>query len=168
MKMSSSNTLVLNAQQIEQKLRRMAWQIFEKNHLEKEIIIAGISPQGAIVSQRLSQFLIEISSVKVEVIEVKLNKDNPLSEEIKVSAHSKLNNKVIVLVDDVLNSGKTLMYAAQYFINQPLKKLMTTVLIDRNYKRFPIKADIVGLSLATTLQEHVSVEFGETEAVFLN
>jgi len=75
---------------------------------------------------------------------------------------------VIVLVDDVLNSGKTLMYGAQYFLNQPIKKLMTAILIDRNYKNYPIKADVVGLSLATTLQEHVNVDLGKKEAVYLN
>jgi len=110
----------------------------------------------------------EISSIKVEIIEVTLDKEEPLSHEVKVSTHSKLDKKVVVLVDDVLNSGKTLMYGAQYFLNQPVKKLMTAVLIDRNYKKYPIKADIMGLSLATTMQEHVSVELGETEAVYLN
>ena len=69
-------------------------------------------------------------------------------------------NQTVVLVDDVLKSGKTLMYGAQYFMQKPLKKLTTAILIDRNYKRYPIKADVVGLSLSTTMQEHVSVELG--------
>lgn len=168
MEMDSSTTVVLNAQQMEQKLCRMAWEILEKNHLEKHIVIAGISPKGSILSQRLSKHLSEISSILVEVIEVKLDKENPLSSPVQVSAHSDLKNKVVVLVDDVLKSGKTLMYGAQYFLNQPIKKLMTAILIDRNYKTYPIKADVVGLSLATTLQEHVTVELGKKEAVYLN
>ncbi len=168
MKMNSSTTLVLNAQQMEQKLCRMAWEVLEKNHQESHIVIAGISPKGSILAQRLSKHLSDISSILVEVIEVKLDKVNPLSSPVQVSAHSELNNKVIVLVDDVLNSGKTLMYGAQYFLNQPIKKLMTAILIDRNYKNYPIKADVVGLSLATTLQEHVNVDLGKKEAVYLN
>ncbi|MBF45693.1 MAG: phosphoribosyltransferase [Flavobacteriales bacterium] len=168
MKMNSSTTLVLNAQQMEQKLCRMAWEVLEKNHQESHIVIAGISPKGSILAQRLSKHLSDISSISVEVIEVKLDKVNPLSSSVQVSAHSELNNKVIVLVDDVLNSGKTLMYGAQYFLNQPIKKLMTAILIDRNYKNYPIKADVVGLSLATTLQEHVNVDLGKKEAVYLN
>ena len=140
----------------------------EKNHQESHIVIAGISPKGSILAQRLSKHLSDISSISVEVIEVKLDKVNPLSSSVQVSAHSELNNKVIVLVDDVLNSGKTLMYGAQYFLNQPIKKLMTAILIDRNYKNYPIKADVVGLSLATTLQEHVNVDLGKKEAVYLN
>ena len=168
MKMNSSTTLVLNAKQIEQKLCRMAWEVLEKNHQESHIVIAGISPQGSILAQRLSKYLSDISSIVIEIIDVKLDKVNPLSSPVLVSAHRELNDKVVVLVDDVLKSGKTLMYGAQYFLNQPIKKLMTAILIDRNYKTYPIKADVVGLSLATTLQEHVTVDLGKKEAVYLN
>ena len=168
MKKNPSPTLVLNAQQMKQKLCRMAWEVIEKNHQESHIIIAGISPKGSILAQRLGKNLSDISCIKVEIIEVKLDKINPLSSPVQVSTHSKLNNKVVVLVDDVLKSGKTLMYGAQYFLNQPIKKLMTAILIDRNYKTYPIKADVVGLSLATTLQEHVTVDLGKKEAVYLN
>ena len=168
MKMNSSTTLVLNAQQMEQKLSRMAWEVLEKNHQESHIVIAGINPKGSILAQRLSKYLSDISSIMVEVIEVKLDKVNPLSSPIQVSAHSELNDKVVVLVDDVLKSGKTLMYGAQYFLNQPIKKLMTAILIDRDYKNYPVNADVVGLSLATTLQEHVTVDLGKKEAVYLN
>ena len=168
MKKNPSPTLVLNSQQMKQKLCRMAWEVIEKNHQESHIIIAGISPKGSILAQRLSKNLSDISCIKVEIIEVKLDKINPLSSPVQVSTHSKLNNKVVVLVDDVLKSGKTLMYGAQYFLNQPIKKLMTAILIDRNYKTYPIKADVVGLSLATTLQEHVTVDLGKKEAVYLN
>ena len=168
MKINLSTTLVLNAQQIEQKLCRMAWEVLEKNHQESHIVIAGISPKGSILAQRLSKYLSDISSIMVEVIEVKIEKVNPLSSPVQVSAHSELNDKVVVLVDDVLKTGKTLMYGAQYFLNQPIKKLMTATLIDRNYKTYPIKADVVGLSLATTLQEHVTVDLGKKEAVYLN
>ena len=140
----------------------------EKNHQESHIVIAGISPKGSILAQRLSKYLSDISSIMIEVIEVKLDKVNPLSSPVQVSAHSELNDKVVILVDDVLKSGKTLMYCAQYFLNQPIKKLMTAILIDRNYKTYPIKADVVGLSLATTLQEHVTVDLGKKEAVYLN
>lgn len=163
----STKTLVLDAKQIDQKIQRMAWEIYENNYLEKYIVIAGICPKGSVLSQRLSQYLTSISSLKVDTIEVTLDKENPLSSEVKVSSHSKFDHKVVVLVDDVLNSGKTLIYGAQYFLNQPVKKLMTAVLIDRNYKRFPIKADVVGLSLATTLQEHVNVELENEKAVYL-
>ena len=110
MKMNLATTLVLNAQQMEQKLWRMAGEVLEKNHQESHIVIAGISPKGSILAQRLSKYLSDISSIMVEVIEVKLDKVNPLSSPVQVSAHSELNDKVVVLVDDVLKSGKTLNF----------------------------------------------------------
>ena len=108
--------MVLNAQQIEQKIRRMAWEVFEKNHQESHIVIAGISPKGSILAQRLSKYLSEISSILVKVIEVKINKENPSSVPVQVSPHNELNDKVVVLVDDVIKSGKTLIYGTQYFL----------------------------------------------------
>lgn len=167
MRSHTSQTMVLDAQKIEHKLCRMAWEIYEKNHLETEIVIAGISPQGAILSKRLAHHITTISNMSTEVIEVNIDKKKPLSTPVKVSNHQPLNDKVVVLVDDVLKSGKTLMYCTTYFLNQPIKKLMTAILIDRNYKMYPIKADVVGLKLSTTMQEHVSVVFGQNEAVFL-
>ena len=164
--MSTTQTLVLNAQQISQKIQRMAWEIYEQNHEEKNIIVAGIDKRGFILAERIAKILENISETEVILLSVKLDKDNPLETPIQVYEED-YANQTVVLVDDVLNSGKTMMYGAQYFIQKPLKKLMTAVLIDRNYKRFPIKADVVGLSLSTTMQEHVSVELENKEAVYL-
>ena len=164
--MSTTQTLVLNAQQISQKIQRMAWQIYEQNHEEKNIIVAGIDKRGFVLAERIAKTLENISETEVKLLSVKLDKENPLETPIQVYEED-FANQTVVLVDDVLNSGKTMMYGAQYFIQKPLKKLMTAVLIDRNYKRFPVKADVVGLSLSTTMQEHVSVELGNKEAVYL-
>lgn len=164
--MSTTQTLVLNAQQISQKIQRMAWEIYEQNHDEKNIIVAGIDKRGFVLAERIAKTLENISNTEVILLSVKLDKDNPLETPIQVYEED-LTNQTVVLVDDVLNSGKTLMYGAQYFMQKPLKKLTTAVLIDRNYKRYPIKADVVGLSLSTTMQEHVFVELGNKEAVYL-
>lgn len=165
--MSSRATEVLDRQKINQKLIRMAWEILENNSNETRLIFAGIHPQGSIISKRLGQIFEDISSIKVDYLEIKLDKKNPLNRPIEIGEHSELEDKTIVLVDDVLNSGKTLIYGAQYFLQKRIKKLTTAVLIDRNYKRFPIKADVVGLSLSTTMQEHVDVKLGEKEGVYL-
>lgn len=151
---------------MEQKIHRMAWELYEQNHAEKNIIIAGIAKRGYVLAERIAEILAEISSIEVKLVAVRLNKDNPLSTPIEVE-NIDFSNQTVVLVDDVLKSGKTLMYGAQHFMQQPLKKLTTAILIDRNYKRYPIKADVVGLSLSTTMQEHVSVELGKKEAVYL-
>jgi pyrimidine operon attenuation protein/uracil phosphoribosyltransferase len=163
-----SRTKVLEQHQIEQKVIRMAWEIYEQNFEESEIVIAGIDAQGYILAERLSNHLNKISKLEVNLAKLTLDKKNPLSKDITVNNTLELENKVVVLVDDVLNSGKTLIYSSQYFLNSQVKKLMTAVLIDRNYRLFPIKADVVGISLSTTMQEHVTVDLGNNEAVFLD
>ena len=161
-------TLVLNKRQLAQKIDRLAWQIYEQNYKEKEIIIAGIAYRGVLIAKRIAEKLTEISTVKLTLATIKLDKDNPYNE-IEVDINEKeYKDKVLILVDDVLNSGKTLMYGAKYFLSVPLKKLSTIVLVDRNHNRFPIKADFVGLSLSTTLKEHILVELEKNEGVYLS
>ncbi|MDQ3048078.1 MAG: phosphoribosyltransferase [Bacteroidota bacterium] len=164
-------TLILNSQQIDQKINRIAHEIYENNYDEKEIVIAGIADNGHILAKRIAAVLKKISPIKVTMIEIVINKTNPLSQEIKISLSEKeLKNKVIVLVDDVLNSGKTLIFGAKPFLSSAVKRLTTAVLVDRGHNRYPIKADFVGLSLSTTLQEHITVEIDQKgkEAVYLS
>lgn len=163
-------TLILNSKQIEQKINRIAYEIYENNNDEKEIIIAGISGNGYLFAKRISDFVQKISPIKTKLIEIKINKENPLASDIKISLSDKeLKNKVIILVDDVLNSGKTLIFGAKPFLISPVKRLTTAVLVDRGHNRYPIKADFVGLSLSTTLQEHITVELKKgKEAVYLS
>jgi len=166
-----TKTLVLNSKQIDQKINRIAYEILENNYTEKEIIIAGISKNGFLLAQRLNTVLKKIASIKTTLIEIVIDKENPLAKEIKISLSEKeLKNKVVILVDDVLNSGKTLIFGAKPFLVSPLKRLTTVVLVDRGHNRYPIKADFVGLSLSTTLQEHISVELDKKgkEAVYLS
>ena len=163
-------TLILNGKQIEQKINRIAYEIYENNHSEKEIIIAGISDNGYIFAKRLASVVEKISSIKIKLIEIKIDKENPLAKEIKISLSDKeLKNKVIILADDVLNSGKTLIFGAKPFLIAPVKRLTTVVLVDRGHNRYPIKADFVGLSLSTTLQEHITVGLKKgKESVYLS
>lgn len=163
-------TLILNSKQIDQKINRIAYEIYENNHSEKEIIIAGISDNGYVFAKRLADVVQKISPIKTTLIEIKINKENPLAKEIKISISDKeLKNKVIILADDVLNSGRTLIFGAKPFLISPVKRLTTVVLVDRGHNRYPIKADFVGLSLSTTLQEHITVDLKKgKEAVYLS
>lgn len=165
-----SKTLILNSKQIEQKINRIAYEIYENNHDEKTIIIAGISDNGYIFAKRISDVVQKISPIKTQLIEIKINKENPVASEIKISLTDKeLKNKVIILIDDVLNSGKTLIFGAKPFLIAPVKRLTTAVLVDRGHNRYPIKADFVGLSLSTTLQEHITVDLKKgKETVYLS
>lgn len=165
---AQERTLILDHLQIEQRIIRMAWQIYENHHNESEIIIAGIAKRGYMVAKRVSVLLAKITDLKITLAELHLDKDNPIDNPIQLSLDvDDYSGKTVVLVDDVLNSGKTLIYGAKHFLTTPLKALDILVLVDRGHNRFPIQATYVGLKLSTTLQEHVSVEFGENDAVYL-
>ena len=168
--MSTSQTLMLNARQIQQRIDRIAYQIYENNYQEKEIIMAGIAKNGYVLAERISAKLQEISAIKVTFAEIILNKKNPLAEKAKVNLREKeCKDKVVIVVDDVLDSGKTMMYGIDPFLKYSVKRLSTVVLVDRDHHSYSIKADFVGISLATTMQEHILVELkgGKNDAVYL-
>lgn len=154
-----SQNIILTHQEIEHKIKRIAYQIYETFVDEESIILAGITSNGYLFAEKIAKSLIEISSLKVILCEVNIDKQNPnlaittsLSKEIYL-------NKGVVLVDDVLNAGTTLMYGVKHFLEVPIKKLKTAVLVDRNHKKYPIKVDFKGISLSTSSHEHVDVIF---------
>jgi pyrimidine operon attenuation protein / uracil phosphoribosyltransferase len=161
---------ILDTLQIKQKLNRLAYQVYENNFSEKELFVVGIEGNGYFVAVRLADKLKEISPLRISVGKITLDKEQPWKGTPQTDfAESAFANKTIVLVDDVLNSGKTLMYAVRLFLDKPVKKINTVVLVDRSHTRFPVKADFVGLSLSTTLQEHIEADFSKRnqEAVYL-
>ncbi len=162
-------SIILTNTEIQHKLKRIAFQIYENNANQKEIVIAGITTNGFLLAKKLKSILEEISPIKVIVCEVKMDKKNPL-KTIETSVLEKdYKNKSLVLVDDVLSSGSTLMYAVKHFLNVSLKQFQTAVLVNRNHKKYPIKADFKGLSLSTSLQEHITVEIeGKKIIAYLN
>ncbi len=164
-----TETIILNHKQIEQKINRLAYQIYENNYEETEIIMAGISGNGFTFAEKIAKKLSEISTIKITLCTINLNKTNPLSETISCDIEKEtIPNKAIIVVDDVLDSGKTLIYGLRYFLDFPIKRLRTLILVDRSHMIYPVKADYVGLSLATTLQEHVRVYFeAENDKVIL-
>ena len=156
-----SQNIILNNQEIKHKITRIAYQIYETFVDEKEIVIAGIASNGFVFANKIATELEKISTLKVILCEVYINKQNvnaPITTSLSVDQYE---NKGLVLVDDVLNSGTTLIYGVKHFLEVPLKKLKTAVLIDRNHKKYPVKADFKGISLSTSLQEHVQVMFEE-------
>jgi pyrimidine operon attenuation protein/uracil phosphoribosyltransferase len=156
----SQNT-ILNHQEIKHKITRIAYQIYETFVEEEEIVIAGIASNGFVFAKKIAAELEKISTLKVVLCEVYINKQNanaPITTSLSLDQYQ---NKGLVLVDDVLNSGTTLIYGVKHFLEVPLKKLKTAVLIDRNHKKYPVKADFKGISLSTSLLEHVQVVFEE-------
>jgi pyrimidine operon attenuation protein/uracil phosphoribosyltransferase len=155
--MTESKNLILNHQEIQHKIRRMAYQIYESNVNEQEVILVGVDSNGYLLAKKIKSNLDKISDIKSILCRVTIDKKKPLSEiktSIPVEAYT---NKSIVLVDDVLNSGSTLIYGVKYFLNVPLKQFKTAVLVNRNHKKYPVKADFKGISLSTSLNEHVEV-----------
>lgn len=165
-----SKIKILDTLQIDQKLSRLAYEIYENNFSEKELLLVGIDGNGYKVANHLCEKLKKISPLKITLGKIKLNKDMPWEGQPITDFDEKaFVNKTIILVDDVLNSGKTLMYAVKLFLDKPVKKINTVILVDRSHTRFPVKADFVGLRLSTTLQEHIEADFSKKgkEAVYL-
>ena len=154
--MSEMKNYILSKEVAEKKLRRMAYEILENNLDEKEIILAGIRESGSVVARTLQQMLKEISTIKTELITLSLDKKQP--KEVLVNPAVDFNNKVIIIIDDVSNSGKALLYALKPFLDFHPKKIQTLVLVERSHTSFPVRPDYVGLSIATTIQEHIYVE----------
>ncbi|GAA4819457.1 phosphoribosyltransferase domain-containing protein [Litoribaculum gwangyangense] len=155
--MTTDNNQILNHNQINNKIRRIAFQIYETNVNEKEVILAGIDKNGYVFAKKLKAVLQKISDIKPILCKVTIDKKNPWLE-IKTSIPSEdYQNKSLILVDDVLNSGTTLIYGVKHFLNVPLKQFKTAVLVNRNHKKYPVKADFKGISLSTSLHEHVHV-----------
>lgn len=163
-----SANIILNHQEIQHKTKRIAYQIYETFVDEKLLVIAGISKNGFIFANKIAKALGEISDLEIILCEVFIDKQIPNSE-IKTSiSKSEYENKGIVLVDDVLNSGTTLIYGVKHFLEVPLTKFKTAVLVDRNHKKYPVKADFKGISLSTSSLEHVQVVFEENnDSAFL-
>ena len=157
------DNIILSTNEIQHKIKRIAYQIYETFVDEEEVILAGISSNGYVFAQKIADELSKITSIKITLCEVYVNKLNP-QEKIKTSlAVEDYTNKALVLIDDVLNSGTTLIYGVKHFLDVPLNKFKTAVLVDRNHKKYPVKADFKGISLSTSLQEHIQVVFKENE-----
>lgn len=160
-------TIILNDKQIAQRICRIAYEIYEANVDEKQVILAGIVGNGYILTQMLAEQLETISPLRVILCEVNINKKEPREEITTSIPVSEYKNQSLVLIDDVLHTGTTLIYGVKHFLDVPLKQFKTVVLVDRNHKRYPIKADYKGISLSTSLNENVAVKFSEGKALAL-
>jgi pyrimidine operon attenuation protein/uracil phosphoribosyltransferase len=161
--------IILNNLEIEHKIKRIAYQIYETFVDEDTIVLAGISKNGYIFAEKIAKSLTAISDIKIILCEVYIDKTNPNSAISTSIPKEEYENKGLILVDDVLNSGTTLAYGIKHFLEVPLKKFKTAVLVDRNHKKYPVKADFKGISLSTSLQEHVQVVFEKEESyAYLN
>jgi pyrimidine operon attenuation protein / uracil phosphoribosyltransferase len=162
-------SLILTAGQIDQKIKRIAYEVLEHNFREKEIVFAGIDGQGYMLAKLLTTQLESISEMKTKLVKVSLDKTAPQQSEIQLDVELKeLRKKCIVLVDDVLNTGKTLAYGMRPLLTIEVKKIEIAVLINRSHTTFPILPTYTGFGLSTTLTDHVEVVLGKKGAVYLH
>ena len=162
------NTVVLNETQIEQKVKRIAYEILENNFEAETLFLFGVKGNGSALARELVNILKEITDQKIVFAEITVNKQKPLSEEIKVSIDLKdIENQTVILIDDVINSGKTMQYALIKLLEYPTKRIKTVALVDRKHRRYPIRCDYVGLTLSTTLQDRIEVNLDGIKEAYL-
>lgn len=166
--MDKNKVLILDKEQIDSKLQRMAYEVWEHNSNETAVTLIGVETTGMTVAQSLANRIRKISPLQVDVLSVRMNKRNPLADNITIDAD--LTNKSVVLVDDVSNSGKTLLYALRPVLDYNTSKILVAVLVERKHKAYPLSPDIVGHTVSTTLQEHIEVEAtdGEITGAYLS
>ena len=161
--------IILNSEDIINKIKRISFEIIEKNLNESEIYLVGLMPNGKYLSEKISKYISENSNINVNLIFIKMENKNVTLKEITSEIDLKdLNKKIIVFVDDVMNSGTTLIYALKKFLSYNPKEIQIGVLIERNYKNFPIVSNYKGLELSTSKEEHVEVILGDTPKVIIS
>jgi pyrimidine operon attenuation protein/uracil phosphoribosyltransferase len=161
-------SLILDHPQVVQKIRRIAFEVFENNFKEKSIVLAGIDGQGYVLAKMLGTVIEEIAPIQIDLVKVSLKKEDPTQGQITLDVEPKIfKKKVIVLIDDVLNSGRTLAYGMKPFLEVEIKKIEVAVLVNRSHPKFPIQPTYTGYELATTLSDHVEVTLGKKSSVYL-
>ena len=154
---------ILTAEVANKKLRRMALQVVEENYTETQLLLIGIKNNGTVIAEKICQYIKEVFTGEVLVLELSMDKKNPL--DIHLNTGINFNGKIIVLIDDVANSGRTMLYALKPLLLQLPEKIQTLALVERTHKTFPVDVDYVGLSVSTTADEHIVVEVENGEVV---
>ena len=160
--------IILDSIDINNKIRRISFEILEKNFDENEIFLVGVLPNGKYLSNKISEFLTQFSKIKLNLHFIEIEKKSRSIDKIIPSLNSEMvNNKVIVIIDDVMNSGGTLMYSINEMLKFKPKKIQIAVLIERYYKNFPLNPDYKGLELSTSETEHVEVKLDGSPKVLI-
>ena len=166
--MVADKNLILDAAQVKQKIRRMAFEIYENNFKEKNLVLAGIDGQGYELAKLLAKEVEAVAEIEVNLVKVSLDKFAPQQGEVTLDCDIKtVKKKCIIVVDDVLNTGRTLAYGLKPFLDTEVKKIETAVLVNRSHTLFPIYPQYTGYELSTTIKDHVVVLLGKESAVYL-
>ncbi len=167
--MPDNKKLILSNNQVIQIIKRIAYEIYEHNFQESEIVLVGIGGQGVVLAKKISEQLTDIApDFKHQVVELSINKKDPLAKKVTINVSGDvLKDKSIILIDDVLNSGRTLAYGLNVLMETNLKRIQTAALVDRSHKKFPVVANFKGYELSTTLAQRVEVRLENDPGIFL-
>ena len=167
--MSTKNKrLILDKDRIEQTIRRIAYQIYENNIKAKKLAVVGIGDQGYELGARfVSELKIIDPKLNVDHFKVELDKIQPKGTVELIAKPNALKDKSVVLVDDVLNTGKTMAFSLMALLEAEAAQIEIAVLVDRGHRYYPVSATFSGLQLSTTLEEHIEVLLGDSPAVYL-
>ena len=167
--MEGEKSLILDSRQVKQKIRRMAFQIYENNFKEKQLVLAGIDGQGYVLAKEILKELEAISPIEGKLVKVTLDKLAPQQSDVTLDCDLKeIKKKCVVLIDDVLNTGRTFVYGLKPFLHIEIKKIETAVLVNRSHTLFPVYPIYTGYELSTTIDDHVQVSLGKESSVYLS
>jgi len=156
--MQEVKDLILDETQIRHKVKRIAFEIFENNIAEKELIIAGIPTEGYKFANMIVKELSKITPFKITLAKILLDKKGTLNSKVELDIDVNVAvGKTVIIVDDVLHTGKTFILGMKPFLEVDVKKIQVAVLVDRSYTVFPVNANYTGYELSTTLSEHIQV-----------
>ncbi len=160
--------IILDTQKVNHTIKRLAYEIYENSYKESTLYLLGVNTKGGQLASKISVALSSISDITIKLHSLSINPSNPLEEIALDIKASEMKNKKVIIVDDVANTGRTLFYACKPIMEVLPKRLEFVVLVDRKHKNFPVKVDYVGVSLATTLKQDITVDFGDkkTEVYF--
>lgn len=160
--MLSQSNQILDREAIQSKIKRIAFQILENNYQEENLYIIGIEGGGSILANKICEELKNISDIKAKSLSITIDKSSPAVSDVTINDSIENSEKsVALLVDDVLNSGKTVFYALKPLMNLNLKKIETAFLVNRAHRSFPITANYTGIEIATTIQEHINFNWSD-------
>ncbi len=156
--------IILDSKQINQKLKRMAIEILENNIEEEELYLLGINNNGLKFAKLLSSYIKKMSDKKLHLFNLRLDPANPTKESISINIDLELlENKAVIIIDDVANTGRTMFYAFKPLLDILPKKVELAVLVNRQHKTFPSHPNYIGISLATTLQDNINVNINSAK-----
>lgn len=160
--------VILDEISIDRKIKRLSYEILERNLNNKKLLLVGIKKNGFTLAKLIKKELSKICKIKIDVIQVFVDKQKPFNECVIYNNNIETYRNIsMIVIDDVCSSGKTMMYVVSSLISNFTNKISTLVLVDRKHHNFPIKTNYVGIEVSTTLRQFIEVELEANKVAYL-